>query len=146
MKRTPEVDYVLASFVDGPSERRLRGNDGSTIVELQTHVGNVTAPGDAREKLELYGICTDHAIFSQQRHVWERCLFSEECLRMIQELRAEGQFPFEVEAIPSQAEAEWRIVRAAGATERSPAPLRQYLLPASIETLARLQVATGEAK
>ena len=146
MRSHPNEADFLAATVDGPPERRLRSNDGSSVVEFQTHVGNVKAPSNARETLELYGICTDYAIHRQKDHVWERCLFSEQCIQMIRELRAEDQFPFVVEAVPSQAEAEWRIARVTGASERTPVPLLQYLLPASAETLARLQSIVGEEK
>lgn len=146
MRHHPNEADLLTTTVDGPPERRLRANDGSSVVEFQTHVGNVKAPDNARETLELYGICTDYAIHRQKDHAWERCLFSEEFLQMIRELRVEDQFPFEVEAVPSEAEAEWRIARAAGAIERTPVPLLQYLLPASDEALARLQSIVGEEK
>jgi hypothetical protein len=134
----PLDDPRLDSLRDAPPVMRFRGNDGSTVTEPLTFVGNVCAPLSAREQLEQYAVYLLYARHNSTSGCWEGCLISEPALRTLLELRAEGQFPYAIEAVPSQAEAEWRLAQAAGATERAPAPLRLYVTPASLEALAKL--------
>jgi len=135
----------LDELVFEPPTMRLRTNEGETVTEELVIVASIEASADQREQLELYGVCMDHALHDPKAGVWTRCLLSEPCLRMLLELVDEGQFPFKVLTSLSQAEAEWRIARAAGAIERAPVPRRAYVTPASIEVLVRLN-AVSESK
>ena len=115
------------SLLVGPPEQRLVRNNGEPVFELLTHVGTIVAHDEAREELSLYGICLDYALYDRNAGAWRCCLFSAECLRMLRELRDEGQFPYVFEAFPSEAEVQWQLAQATGKTSRAPLPLKAYL-------------------
>jgi hypothetical protein len=78
----------------------------------------------------------DHAHFERddaaQGGRWTRCLLSVPSLEVLRELREQGEFPYPLEAGPSEAEARWQLAQARGARTRERLPLSLYLEPASI--------------
>jgi hypothetical protein len=101
-------------------------------------VGTIDAPADRSRELEDYGIYMELAEFDVGNQRWEGCLFSEQVADMLEELHAEGQFPYVFEAAPSVAELDWLVRQAAGEEARAPHTLRAYRSPASAEDLARV--------
>lgn len=128
----------LDQIVDDAPTLTLRSNEGKPVVERQVLVGYVKAGAEAKGQLEAYCVCMDYAVYDSRERQWKQCLFSEGAADTLKELRAEGQFPYSFEAVPSQAEAEWQLAKVSGASERPLQPLRAYVTPASLEALAKL--------
>ena len=128
--------YDLDQVLREAPVQRLRSNNGEDVFEQQVLVGDVKAPEDAREQLELYGIVMELAHFDRRAGRWTRCLFSEPCANTLVELAGEGQFPFSFDAAPSSGHIRTLEAVAGGLTPPALA-LREWVKPATVEELAR---------
>jgi hypothetical protein len=128
----------LQQMVSGPPVQDFIAEADGVIHEEQTEVGWIDADQNKGEKLAEYGVCMRFAEWDPETERWERCLFSESVADLLVELHGEGDFPFQFESGPSQAQADWLERQARGETRRDVLPLWQYAVPASAETLAAL--------
>jgi hypothetical protein len=85
--------------------------------------------------LEDLGVSMRWAEYNCDSERWERCLMSEGVADLLEDLHAEGDFPYHFEAGPSLGELAWLRAQAEGATERPELPLHQYVIPAPAEAL-----------
>ena len=122
---------AFAQLVEGPPILEYISNEGKRVTEDQVLVGHVEAPKDKEQYLAAHGIDLRFATFDPGGRRWTRCLFSVQVLDLLEQLQAEGDFPYPFVAEVSDGEADWRTRKARGETERPPMPLRRYLVPAS---------------
>ena len=111
----------------------LRTDGGQDVREHLVLVGNVTSQAIQLGELHTYGIVTLYAHYNGTQ--WERCLFSEECAEMLLKLAGEGSFPYHFECIPSKAYLLYLQAKQEGRPNPRQ-PLKDWLLPASLESLA----------
>ncbi len=116
--------------VDRPPVLYHIRDDGTRVAEEQVWVGHVEAPADKKRTLEKYGIDCRWAWYDPEAHRWERCLFSDQVVAMLRELRTEGMFPYAFDARKSRAQAAWEAKQARGGETRPAVPFWHYLVPA----------------
>ncbi len=130
-KQHPLGIQVLTTntLVDQPPTLVYVRDDGVKVTEEQTRVGYVATPKDKRSYLEAHGIDMRWAWYDPARARWERCLFSEKVVTLLQELQAEGSFPYRFEAVLTRAEADRRDRRNRGDTQPRAVPFWHHLVP-----------------
>jgi len=120
----------LTQMVDGPPVKSYLDGKGGRIEEECTQVGWCDAEADRSQYLTDLGVDLSHAEYDPDSMRWERCLFSEGVADLLEDLHAEGDFPFAFESGPSQGELEWLEAAARGAKERAELALYKYVIPA----------------
>ena len=134
----------LTQPVDGPPVKRYLDGNGGSIEEECSQVGWCDLPADRDQYLSDLGVDLTYAEYDPDTMRWERCLFSEGVADLLEDLHAEGDFPYAFESGPSQGELEWLEAAARGATERPELPLYKYLVPAQVAGLAALADSDGD--
>jgi len=125
----------LTQPVSRPPVQSLIDDHGRRVEEEQTYVGWVEASAGQARSLRDHGIDLTLAEHDPEAGRWERCLFSDQVLTLLEDLHAEGDFPYRFEAVPSEGELEWLDRQARGEPDRPVLPLRAYLQPASADAI-----------
>jgi hypothetical protein len=133
----------LTQIVDGPPTKDFIEGGGKLVKEPCGLVGFVAIGPDRRQYLEDLGVNMTWAEYSSDSERWERCLMSEGVAELLEDLHAEGDFPYHFEVAPSRGELAWLRAQAEGASERPERPLHDFVIGANAEELDALALIGG---
>ena len=128
----------LTQIVHGPPTKDFIDGSGELVKEPSVLIGYVAVGRDRRQYLEDLGVDMRWAEYYCDSERWERCLMSEGVADLLEDLHAEGDFPYGFEIGPSEGEVAWLKAKARGASERPELPLHAYLRVARAEDLDAL--------
>jgi len=129
------LDVMTQSqIVNQPPTADFIRNEGGLVKEDLVYVATIDAPVEKRQYLIDHGVDLTWAEYDLDTLRWERCLLSEGVADLLEELHAEGSFPYPFQAVPSQGELEWIEAQVRGETKRPKLPQLELRATAGSDT------------